>query len=193
MTDLGFNGLPLLENATISRHRSDSIIHSTFISRLWMVWQWSRGPQLYIFIFIFFGLVRLDNPFPFSCSGWPARHLDEAFPFGVSQTRSSLCAFYPPTQLDTTQRDHAGSLAFPSGIELFEKSHSGSDGHLQLCIFTNCTVSSSSLSLAFFKIQSRQEARHIAFQQWQSWNTLFRFPQNKSISLYCDHKTHFGI
>lgn len=86
-----------------------------------MVWQWSRGPQLFIFIFIFFGLVRLDNPFPFSCSGWPARHLDEAFPFGVSQTRSSLRAFYPPTQLDTTQRDHAGSLAFPSGIELFEK------------------------------------------------------------------------
>lgn len=152
-----------------------------------------RGPQL--FIFIFFALVRPDNLFPFSCSGWPARHLDQALPFAASQTRSSLRAFYPPTQLDTMQRDHAGSLAFPSGIERFEKKKPQRQRRTSPIVHFHKLYRFFLFPVAgfFFFIQSRQEARHIAFQQRQSWNTLLRFPQNRTISSHYDRKTHFSL
>lgn len=125
---------------TTVRVSSISLLYPDF--GRYIVWQNSRNH-------FFSALVRLDNIFPFSCSGWPARHLHKDFPFSVSQTRSSPRVFYPPTQLDTKRRVSAGSLAFPSGVELFEKSYCGSAGHLQLCTFTNCTVFFSSSSLAF--------------------------------------------
>lgn len=121
------------------------------------------------------------------------RHLDEAFPFSVRQTSSSLLRVLSAH----TARHDAGSCGV-AGFSYWKRvlgklkpKHGGTDGHLQLYIFTNSTISLSFPLLPFY-FEAIKKLSTLRFQQWQSRNTLFMFPRTKTITLYFDHSTYMG-